>query len=165
MCECFTTSPLNKSDYTDLSFAESVVFYSTAFPPVIRLARHRHRHRARRRVGGVPASRRRRCESVVATRAGVRARHSDGPPSGRAGRTVSTLADIGFGNGCTIIIIILSASCFVVFFPYAFRFPIYFPLVFLFYHAHTRARWTSRVYDRAPDRVLGSSEPPVILSL
>lgn len=34
MCELWTSTPLNKSEYTDVSFAELVVFYPTAFPPV-----------------------------------------------------------------------------------------------------------------------------------
>lgn len=67
-------------------------------------------------------------ESVATTPAGV---HCGGPCLW----TVSTLADIGFvfGNGCTIIIIILYASC-VSFFPsmYAFRFSIYFFRLSLF---------------------------------
>lgn len=42
---------------------------------------------------------------------------------------------------------------------------LFFPCLSLLSRARTHARWTRRVYDRAPDRVLGSAETPVAVSL
>jgi len=154
-----TSSPLNKSDYTDLSFAESVVFYSTAFPPVIRLARHRHR--ARRQVGGVPAGRRRR-RSFGPSRSGGDSGGGTRKPLRRAAVWTSRPDCVNLGryrvrkrmynNNNNII----SFS-----FHTIFVFLSIFPMSFSFI-SRTHSRWTRRVYDRSPDRVLESAEPPVV---
>lgn len=155
-----TSSPLNKSDYTDLSFAESVVFYSNAFPPVIRSARHRHR-----RVGGVPASRRRRrCRRAIGPsqwrrlrrgythttiRWAVWTRRPDCVNLGRYRvRVQKRMYNDGNdeNNNNNISFVCLSFRMLFVFLSIF--------LVFLFYPIHAQQ---TRVYDRAPDGKLESA--------
>jgi len=93
---------------------------------------------------------------------GTRARHSNGPPSGRTGRTVSTLADIGFRNGCTIIIIIINNNNnniisfafdgnIILSVRFSFSY-LFFPRLSLLSRARTRPTDTSSLWPRAGPR-------------